>query len=186
MMVRNKILISYFVGKIPKFIIRAPLRNNIALDHIRARLQYISNRRILIKSHSLSIGRWLGNSLQGYNKQNPSLGRPPVEELEKDFQALDLKRDVQLGLLDNRHVLIQISHHEDFLRLYSRPVWYVKGLPMRIFKWTSSFHVDRESPIAPVWVSFPRLSQGMSLLSQPNPFAFPNVLVKFLNKRMWH
>lgn len=80
----------------------------------------------------------VGKLSQGYNKENPNLGRPPVEELQKSFVALDLKSDFQLGLLDNRHVLIQLRHHEDYLRLYSRPVWYVKGLPMRIFKWTSS------------------------------------------------
>lgn len=79
----------------------------------------------------------VGKFSQGYNKENPNLGRPPVEELQKSFVALDLKSDFQLGLLDNRHVLIQLRHHEYYLRLYSRPVWYVKGLPMRIFKWTS-------------------------------------------------
>lgn len=28
---------------------------------------------------------------------------------------------------------------------------------MRIFKWTPGFHVERESPIAPVWITFSRL-----------------------------
>ena len=28
---------------------------------------------------------------------------------------------------------------------------------MRILKWNNNFHVDRELPIAPVWIGFPRL-----------------------------
>ena len=28
---------------------------------------------------------------------------------------------------------------------------------MRILKWTNRFHVDRELPVAPVWIGFPRL-----------------------------
>lgn len=99
----------------------------------------------------------IGKFAQGYNKENPLLGRPPIEKLQKDFEALDLKGEFQLGLLDNRHVLIQLHHQQDYLRLYSRAVWYVGGMPMRIFKWTSEFHVDKESSVAPVWVTLPRL-----------------------------
>lgn len=99
----------------------------------------------------------IGKFAQGYNKENPLLGRPPIEKLQKDFEAFDLKGEFQLGLLDNRHVLIQLHHQQDYLRLYSRAVWYVGGMPMRIFKWTSEFHVDKESSVAPVWVTLPRL-----------------------------
>lgn len=94
---------------------------------------------------------------EGYNKQNPNLGRPSLDKLHEYFLALDLHGELQLGLLDNRHVLLRCTLQEDFLRLYSRPVWYVRGLPMRIFKWSPGFHVERESPIVPVWISFPRL-----------------------------
>ena len=73
-----------------------------------------------------------------------------MEDLAKYFQALDLKMDMDLGLLDNRYLLIQPRHPENFYHLYSRPVWYIKGIPIRIFKWTLDFHVDRESPIASV------------------------------------
>lgn len=78
--------------------------------------------------------RWtlIGKFSQGYNKEDPSLGRPPIENLQKDFVALDLKGEFQLGLLDNRHVLIRFRHQDDYLRLYSRSVWYVGGLAMRI------------------------------------------------------
>ncbi|KAL0351225.1 UNVERIFIED_CONTAM: hypothetical protein Sradi_4271700 [Sesamum radiatum] len=42
-------------------------------------------------------------------------------------------------------------------RLWLRRIWYLNGLPMRVFKWTPTFTPDHESPIAPVWVCFPGL-----------------------------
>lgn len=99
----------------------------------------------------------IGKFSQGYNKEHPHLGRPPVERLHKYFESLDFRGTYQIGLLDNRHLLIQFHLQEDFLHMYSRPVWYIKGIPMRIFKWSSNFHVDREIPLAPVWISLPRL-----------------------------
>lgn len=67
----------------------------------------------------------IGKFSKGYNKQQPSLGSPPVKELQNYFEALGLKSEFQLDLLDNRHLLIQLSHQDDFLRLYSRAVLYV-------------------------------------------------------------
>ena len=31
------------------------------------------------------------------------------------------------------------------------------GCPMRVFKWSTSFHVDRESSLAPVWFNLAKL-----------------------------
>lgn len=94
---------------------------------------------------------------QGYNKTNPCLGQSPVDQLQKYFDALDFRGTFQLGLMDNRHLLIQFQLQEDFVRMYSRLVWYIKGIPLWIFKWTSQFHVDRQSSLTPVWISLPRL-----------------------------
>lgn len=80
-----------------------------------------------------------------------------MEDLNKYFASLDLKGEFSIGLLDNRHILIKLNNEQDFLRIYSRQVWHLGAISMRIFKWTSDFHVDRESSFAPVWVSFPRL-----------------------------
>ena len=99
----------------------------------------------------------IGKFSQGYNKTHPNLGRPPVEILQKHFETLDLRGEFQIGLMDNRHLLIQFKLQEDFIRMYSRPVWYIRGMPIRIFKWASDFHVDRESSLVPVWISLPRL-----------------------------
>lgn len=92
---------------------------------------------------------------QGYNKESPKLGCPFVEEIQKYFAIFH--GDFHIGLLDNHHLLIRFCQHEDYLRLYSKSAWYVRGLPIRIFKWSSSFYVDHESSIVLVWISLLRL-----------------------------
>ena len=86
-----------------------------------------------------------------------SKGRPVMPELQKFFTTLDLKDAVTVGLLDNRHVLITLKNKVDFLGVWSRSIWYVCGCPMRVFKWTPKFHVDRESSLVPVWFRLPKL-----------------------------
>ncbi|XP_027156573.1 uncharacterized protein LOC113757588 [Coffea eugenioides] len=84
-------------------------------------------------------------------------GRPRLEEVRKFFSALDLREIPTVGLLDSRHVLIQLQTEADFHRVWFRRVWYVASAPMRVFKWTPGFHVDRESPIVPLWFQLPKL-----------------------------
>ena len=79
-----------------------------------------------------------------------SKGRPLLPDLCKCFFSLDLKDSVFVGLLDSRHVLLRFNGEADFLREWSRNLWYVYGCPMRVFKWTSKFHVDRKSSLVPV------------------------------------
>ncbi|XP_071922584.1 uncharacterized protein [Coffea arabica] len=80
-----------------------------------------------------------------------------MEDLQKFFRALDLKDDFSLGLMDRRHILIRLSNEADFYRIWSRNIWYVQDVSMRIFKWSTDFHVDRESSVVPVWFSLPKL-----------------------------
>lgn len=99
----------------------------------------------------------VGKFSHGYNKINPKLGRPSMADLHQYFVALDLKGEFSIGLLDNRHVLIQIQSEEDYLRIYSRMVWYIGAITMRIFRWSPFFRVDKETSVVPVWITFPRL-----------------------------
>lgn len=99
----------------------------------------------------------IGKLSQGFNKSNPKLGRPPIEIIEKFFVSLDLKVQAIIGLMDNRHITIQLGCEEDFLRIYSKSSWVVDGKLMRIFKWHTEFHVEKESTLYPAWISLPRL-----------------------------
>nr|XP_027070434.1 uncharacterized protein LOC113695508 [Coffea arabica] len=86
-----------------------------------------------------------------------SKGRPLLPDLRKFLSTLDLKDTATVGLLDDRHVLLKFQCEADFLRVWGRSLWYVNGSPMRVFKWTSKFHVNRESSLAPVWFRLPKL-----------------------------
>lgn len=57
-----------------------------------------------------------------YNKKDQKLGRPSVEDLHKHFVVKDFKQPFSLGLLDNRHAIIDFRYKVDFIHLYSRNV----------------------------------------------------------------
>ncbi|KAH9684248.1 hypothetical protein KPL70_013486 [Citrus sinensis] len=86
-----------------------------------------------------------------------SHNRPRLELIRKFFASLGLLGKSQISLLDNRHVLINLHVEEDYTRLWVKQTWYVCGSAMRIFKWTTDFLCSEESPVVPVWISFPYL-----------------------------
>ncbi|XP_071939955.1 uncharacterized protein [Coffea arabica] len=86
-----------------------------------------------------------------------SRGRPKLEEVRKFIASLDLPENPVVGLLDVRHMLIQLNKEADFHHVWFRRIWYVSSFPMRVFKWTTDFHVDRESSVVPLWLQLPKL-----------------------------
>lgn len=82
-----------------------------------------------------------------------SHGRPPMAEARIVFAKLELKREVSLGHLDSKHLVIRLHHEGEFNRIWMGEVWYIDSFPMRVFRWTPEI----ESPIVPVWVSLPSL-----------------------------
>ena len=82
-----------------------------------------------------------------------SFGRPPIDVIRKFFVALGLKGNVDISLLDPRHILIQLHLEEDYTRIWLRQSWFIDGRAMRVFKWSTTFHNSEESPIVPVWFS---------------------------------
>lgn len=73
-----------------------------------------------------------------------SQGRPMLKDIHSYFVALELKGTFQLGLLDARHIIINFQTEEDYLRFLSKIIWYISDSVMRVFKWTTNFHVDRK------------------------------------------
>ncbi|XP_071902080.1 uncharacterized protein [Coffea arabica] len=55
------------------------------------------------------------------------------------------------------HVLIRLTTEADYYRIWARGIWYFKEVPMRVFKWSIDFHVDRETSVVPVWFALPKL-----------------------------
>ncbi|XP_071933172.1 uncharacterized protein [Coffea arabica] len=80
-----------------------------------------------------------------------------METLRKNFHTLGFKGAFSLGLIDHRHVLVHFDEEENYLRCWLKGVWSLQGFVVRIFKWTPSFSVDIELPLASIWVSLPQL-----------------------------
>lgn len=80
-----------------------------------------------------------------------------MDEVRKFFLTLNLREAVSVGLLDSKHVFIKPANKVDFHRLWARSIWYVHGFPIRVFKWSTAFHVDKEPSVAPVWFQLPKL-----------------------------
>ncbi|KAI0529122.1 hypothetical protein KFK09_001669 [Dendrobium nobile] len=86
-----------------------------------------------------------------------SVRRPNLDAIRNFFAKLKLSENDSIGLLDARHVSIQLSNDLDYSRVFSRRSYYILNCQMRLLKWTPFFDVKEESPIVPIWISFPNL-----------------------------
>ncbi|KAF3643159.1 hypothetical protein FXO37_22128 [Capsicum annuum] len=105
-------------------------------------------------------------------------GQPPVTETEiQDLRRLipkqcELKGEINIGLLSNRHVLIRATKIEYYVHRLSKLQFYITmnywSYPMKTLKWDLMFHPNEKTTTAMVWISFPSLP--------PNFFAREAVL----------
>ncbi|KAL0919118.1 hypothetical protein M5K25_011193 [Dendrobium thyrsiflorum] len=86
-----------------------------------------------------------------------SLRRPNLDAIRLFFNNLKLSGFFSIGLLDSRHVAIQLSNDLDYSRVFARRAYYINSCQMRLLKWTPFFDIKEESPIVPIWISFPNL-----------------------------
>ncbi|KAL0307651.1 UNVERIFIED_CONTAM: hypothetical protein Sangu_3017500 [Sesamum angustifolium] len=86
-----------------------------------------------------------------------SHGSPPYSQLHRLLVNSGIKGAFTVSLINYKHTLISLTTESDYNRLWLRRIWYLKGFPMRVFKWSPTFTPDQESSIVPVWVSFPEL-----------------------------
>ncbi|KAL0926181.1 hypothetical protein M5K25_002387 [Dendrobium thyrsiflorum] len=83
--------------------------------------------------------------------------RPNLDMIRNFFCNLKLSGFFFVGLLDSRHVAIQLSNDLDYSRVFARRSYFINFYQMHILKWTPFFDIQEESPIVPVWISFPNL-----------------------------
>ncbi|XP_022871646.1 uncharacterized protein LOC111390770 [Olea europaea var. sylvestris] len=83
--------------------------------------------------------------------------KPTMRKVREIFSKFGFHGCFEVGLIDTTHILIHLTHEEDHSRLFLKPSWYIDGCPMRVLKWTCDFTPEQETPIVPVWVSFPLL-----------------------------
>ncbi|KAI0524771.1 hypothetical protein KFK09_004156 [Dendrobium nobile] len=86
-----------------------------------------------------------------------ALRRPNLDSVRSFFSNLKLSGFYSVGLLDSKHVAIQLSNDLDYLRVFARRSYFINNCQMRVLKWTPFFDVHEESPIVPIWISFPNL-----------------------------
>ncbi|KAI0503566.1 hypothetical protein KFK09_014500 [Dendrobium nobile] len=93
------------------------------------------------------------------SSSNPSFASVPngcPTLLIEDSMVAQLAKPSALTLV-GKHVAIQLSNDLDYSRIFSKPSYYIQSCQMRLLKWTPDFDVRHESPIVPIWVSFPNL-----------------------------
>ncbi|KAL0926337.1 hypothetical protein M5K25_002555 [Dendrobium thyrsiflorum] len=65
--------------------------------------------------------------------------RPNLDTIRKFFLNLKLTGTFSVGLMDPRHVAIQLANDLDYSRIFARRTYYILGCQMRLLKWTPDF-----------------------------------------------
>ncbi|KAF3685426.1 hypothetical protein FXO37_00637 [Capsicum annuum] len=92
-----------------------------------------------------------------------SYGWPELDELRTQIpKQCHIKGECKIGLLWNRHILIRLSHMEDFVNLLSKSAYYIaskdgNSYQMRPLIYDTRFKPDEETTQAMAWISFPDL-----------------------------
>ncbi|KAK4434818.1 hypothetical protein Salat_0644700 [Sesamum alatum] len=74
---------------------------------------------------------------------------PSMQNLRRWMLAQGFRGDFSVGAINFRHVFIKFTLEEDYTKLWIKPIWFVEGFPMRVFKSTPTVNPRVESPIVP-------------------------------------
>ncbi|PKU82066.1 hypothetical protein MA16_Dca004083 [Dendrobium catenatum] len=85
------------------------------------------------------------------------LKRPVLDAIRRFFFNLKLTGDFSITLLDQSNVLIKLSNDLDYGRIFAHRSYFVYGCFIKIIKWSPTLDLSKESPVVPVWISFPGL-----------------------------
>ncbi|XP_020702248.1 uncharacterized protein LOC110113880 [Dendrobium catenatum] len=83
--------------------------------------------------------------------------RPPLDAIRNFFFNLKLNREVSVTVLDYTHILIKLSNDLDYCRVFGHRSYLVFNCFMKLTKWSPTLDIGVESPIIPIWISFPHL-----------------------------
>ncbi|KAI0514248.1 hypothetical protein KFK09_010283 [Dendrobium nobile] len=83
--------------------------------------------------------------------------RPPLDAIRKFFFNLKLNGEVSVTVLDSTHILIKLSNDLDYCRVFCHRSYFVFNCFMKLTKWSPCLDIRVESPIIPIWISFPHL-----------------------------
>ncbi|XP_020696925.1 uncharacterized protein LOC110109999 [Dendrobium catenatum] len=77
--------------------------------------------------------------------------------LEFFFFNLKLSGEFTVTILNPNNVLIKLANDLDYGRIFAHRSYFIFGCFMKIIKWNPYLDLSEESPIVPVWLSFPEL-----------------------------
>ncbi|KAL0909629.1 hypothetical protein M5K25_020515 [Dendrobium thyrsiflorum] len=83
--------------------------------------------------------------------------RPSLEAIRKFFFNLKLNGEFSVTVLNAKNILIKLADDLDYCRVFAHCSYFINNCYMRLIKWSPSFDVNVESPVVPIWVSFPNL-----------------------------
>lgn len=103
-------------------------------------------------------------------------GRPFISTIRKVFEKIGFESNFSISLLDDFHILIRFSSHNDFLRCLLRKFWKIDGYNMKVFHWTADFDPTSDSPLTPVCIGLEGLP--LHLFDATAIFSIANLIGK--------
>lgn len=103
-------------------------------------------------------------------------GRPTMAVFRKSFDAIGFGGVCSIGLIDQKHFLLNFDREDDFQRCWLRKSWSINGFQMKVFKWSPDFRPDIESPVVPVWIALEGLPAHLQ--DKRAVFAIANLIGK--------
>ncbi|RAL42518.1 hypothetical protein DM860_011136 [Cuscuta australis] len=83
--------------------------------------------------------------------------RPPLSVLQNFLNRLGFSGGFTVGELFSNSFLINFERDEDYQRFFYRKIWTLGKDTMYVTKWSPNLRQDEDSPVVPVWISFPHL-----------------------------
>ncbi|XP_028548136.1 uncharacterized protein LOC114578815 [Dendrobium catenatum] len=83
--------------------------------------------------------------------------RPSIDDIRKFFFILKLIGDCSVTVLNHRNVLLKLVNNFDYCRIFFHRSYFVNNCYMKVVKWSPYFNVEVDSPVVPIWISFPFL-----------------------------
>ncbi|PKU65710.1 hypothetical protein MA16_Dca009747 [Dendrobium catenatum] len=81
--------------------------------------------------------------------------RPSVDAIQNFCFNLKLIGELSITVPNHRNILIKLVNDFDYCRMFSHRSYFVQNCFMKVVKWSPDLDVEVDSPIMPIWVSFP-------------------------------
>lgn len=73
------------------------------------------------------------------------------------FFNLKLNADFSVTVLDEPYILIKLANDLNYSRVFCHKSYLLNNYFMKLTKWSPSLDIGVESPVIPIWISFPNL-----------------------------